>query len=234
MKILIQNGLIVDGSGDTPYNGDLLIEDEKILKIANKIDASIDASEADRIIDADNRAVCPGFIDTHSHSDLKILENPYNEIKIRQGITTEVLGQDGLSMAPLPIEHISDWRKNIAGLDGESDTIDWTMLKSTKEYLDMMENNTVGLNEAYLVPHGNIRMEAMGLDARVATDDEIKKMCEITKREMQNGAYGVSTGLIYIPPAYSDTKEIIEICKIVAELDGVFVVKKIVYLRLSE
>ncbi|MGL5535097.1 N-acyl-D-amino-acid deacylase family protein, partial [Cetobacterium sp.] len=84
--------------------------------------------------------------------------------------------------------------------------------------------NGVGLNEAYLVPHGNIRMEAMGLEGRPATDEEIKKMCEITRREMEAGAFGLSTGLIYIPCAYSETKEIIEMCKVVAEFDGVFVI----------
>ncbi len=152
-----------------------------------------------------------------------ILVNPYNEIKIRQGITTEVLGQDGISMAPLPKKYVSSWRKNIAGLDGESDEINWEY-ETTDNYLKMMEENGVGLNEAYLVPHGNIRMEAMGLEGRPATDEEIKKMCEITRREMEVGAFGLSTGLIYIPCAYSETKEIIEMCKVVAEFDGVFVI----------
>ena len=126
-------------------------------------------------------------------------------------------------MAPLPKKYISSWRKNIAGLDGESDEINWEY-ETTDNYLKMMEKNGVGLNEAYLVPHGNIRMEAMGLDGRPATDEEIEKMCEITRREMEAGAFGLSTGLIYIPCAYSETKEIIEMCKVVAEFDGVFVV----------
>lgn len=217
MKTLIKNGLIVDGSRTKPFNGNILIEDDKISKIGSFEEA------ADKIINAKGRAVCPGFIDTHSHSDLQILVNPYNEIKIRQGITTEVLGQDGISMAPLPKEFISPWRKNLAGLDGESDEIDWEY-ETTDRYLSMMEKNGVGLNEAYLVPHGNIRMEAMGLTDREATDEEIKKMCEITRREMEAGSFGLSSGLIYIPCAYSETSEIIEICKVVKEFDGVFVV----------
>ncbi|MGL5614151.1 N-acyl-D-amino-acid deacylase family protein, partial [Cetobacterium sp.] len=106
---------------------------------------------------------------------------------------------------------------------GESDEINWEY-ETTDNYLKMMEENGVGLNEAYLVPHGNIRMEAMGLEGRPATDEEIKKMCEITRREMEAGAFGLSTGLIYIPCAYSETKEIIEMCKVVAEFDGVFVI----------
>ncbi|EQI33023.1 amidohydrolase family protein [Clostridioides difficile Y215] len=218
MRTLIKHGLIVDGNKTPAYEGDILIENEKILKISQDLN-----EEADKVIDAKGRVICPGFIDTHSHSDLVILVNPYNEVKIRQGITTEVLGQDGISMAPLPQEHISSWRKNLAGLDGESDEIDWKY-ETTENYLKMMDYNGVGLNETYLVPHGNVRMEAMGLEDRPATKEEIQKMCEITERELKAGAIGLSTGLIYIPCAYSLTEEIIEMCKVVAKYDGVFVV----------
>ncbi|MBH7984365.1 D-aminoacylase [Clostridioides difficile] len=218
MRTLIKHGLIVDGNKTPAYEGDILIENEKILKISQDLN-----EEADKVIDAKGRVICPGFIDTHSHSDLVILVNPYNEVKIRQGITTEVLGQDGISMAPLPQEHISSWRKNLAGLDGESDEIDWKY-ETTENYLKMMDYNGVGLNETYLVPHGNVRMEAMGLEDRPATKEEIQKMCEITERELKAGAIGLSTGLIYIPCAYSLTEEIIEMCKVVVKYDGVFVV----------
>ncbi|HBF4260096.1 TPA: amidohydrolase family protein [Clostridioides difficile] len=218
MRTLIKHGLIVDGNKTPAYEGDILIENEKILKISQDLN-----EEADKVIDAKGRVICPGFIDTHSHSDLVILVNPYNEVKIRQGITTEVLGQDGISMAPLPQEHISSWRKNLAGLDGESDEIDWKY-ETTENYLKMMDYNGVGLNETYLVPHGNVRMEAMGLEDRPATKEEIQKMCEITERELKAGAIGLSTGLIYIPCAYSLTEEIIEMCKVVAKYDGIFVV----------
>ncbi|MGX6591174.1 N-acyl-D-amino-acid deacylase family protein [Cetobacterium ceti] len=218
MKTLIKNGLIVDGNNRPPYVGSILLSGERIEKIGD-----IDESLGDKIIDARGLVVAPGFIDTHSHSDLKILESPYNEVKARQGITTEVLGQDGISMAPLPIEYLSSWRKNLAGLDGTSDIINWEY-ETTDGYLSQMENGGVGLNYSYLVPHGNIRMEAMGLDGRAATDEEIKKMCEITRREMEAGAYGLSTGLIYIPCAYSETKELIEMCKVVAEYDGALVI----------
>lgn len=219
MKILVKNGLIVDGNNTAPYIGDLLINGEKIEEVG----AKIEAINVDRVIDAKGLVVAPGFIDTHSHSDLKILETPYNEVKARQGITTEVLGQDGIAMAPLPLEFISSWRKNLAGLDGTSDIIDWTY-QTTEGYLNQMEKATVGLNYTFLVPHGNIRMEAMGLEGRAATDEEIQKMCEITRREMEAGAFGLSTGLIYIPCAYSETKELIEMCKVVAEYDGELVV----------
>lgn len=219
MKILIKNGQIADGTLKKPFSGSVLIECDRIVSVNH---GNIEA-DADKVIDADGRLVCPGFIDTHSHSDLKILDNPFNEVKIRQGITTEVLGQDGISMAPLPKEYISSWRKNLAGLDGESDSIDWSY-EITDNYLKLMEKKGVGLNEAYLVPHGNVRMEAMGLADRPASDEEIEKMCRITRREMEAGAFGLSTGLIYIPCAYSKTNELVEICKIIHEYSGVFVI----------
>ena len=208
--ILIKNGTLIDGSGSKRYLADILIENEKIKKIG-KLDLT-----ADTVIDASGKIVSPGFIDTHSHSDLKVLIEPFVEPKIRQGITTEILGQDGISMAPLPEEYVSSWRKNLAGLDGDSDELKWDW-KNTDGYLNLISKTGSGPNELYLVPHGNIRMEAMGLEARVATKEELEKMKEITRREMEAGVAGLSTGLIYIPCAYAETEELIEICKVAAE-----------------
>jgi N-acyl-D-amino-acid deacylase len=145
------------------------------------------------------------------------------EAKIRQGVTTELLGQDGISMAPLPKRFISPWRKNLAGLDGDSDEIGWDY-ETTDGYLRALEEKGVGLNESYLVPHGNARMEAMGLDNRRPSAAELERMCAIVRREMEVGAFGLSTGLIYMPCAYAETAEVIELCKVVAEFDGAFVV----------
>jgi len=219
MRILVKNGQIIDGSGQPRYTASLVVEDELIAAIGNVPDSG----GFDRGIDAQGLIVAPGFIDTHSHSDLAVLVNPYVEAKIRQGVTTELLGQDGISMAPLPRRYISPWRKNLAGLDGESDELDWDY-ETTDGYLRAMQAHGVGLNESYLAPHGNIRMEAMGLDNRKPSPEELSRMREITRREMEAGAFGLSTGLIYMPCAYADTAELIELCKVVAEFDGVFVV----------
>lgn len=219
MKTLIKNGFIVDGSAAPGYYGDLLIENDKIIGIGKLGDV-----QADMVIDTEGHVIAPGFIDTHSHSDVQILTNPEVLPKVMQGVTTEFLGQDGISLVPLPKKYIKPWRKNLAGLDGDSDDVDWENLATTEDYLSAIEAAKPGLNECYLVPHGNIRMEAMGLDNREPTAEELQKMRDITRREMESGAFGVSTGLIYMPCAYSGMNEVVEICKAAAEYDGVFVI----------
>lgn len=119
MKKLIKGGLVVDGTGKEGFLADVLVENDKIVKIG-----AIEAAADMEVIDATGLVVAPGFIDTHSHSDLQILVEPEVQPKVMQGITTEVLGQDGISMAPLPKQYISPWRKNLAGLDGDTDNID--------------------------------------------------------------------------------------------------------------
>ena len=218
MKILVKDATIVDGSMQKPFRGDVLIEGDIIKEIG-----VVECAAADTVIEANGRVLCPGFIDTHSHSDVSILVNPYNEIKIRQGITTEVLGQDGLSMAPLPAEHIDEWRPMVSAFNGDSDDIDWKF-KTTRGYLDMMAKNGVGLNQSYLVPHGNVRLEVLGLENKEASPQELEEMADVLRREMESGAFGFSSGLIYSPCVYANTEELIRLCKVVAEFDGLFVV----------
>lgn len=218
MKVKVYNGFIVDGTGQEGFYGELLIDNKKITHVGVAVEETYDLA-----IDAKGHVIAPGFIDTHSHSDLALLTGSLVKPKIFQGITTEVLGQDGIAMAPLPTEYINDWRKNIAGLDGDSDSINWHY-KDTAGYIQALKAAGLGVNAAYLAPHGNIRMEAMGLENRVATDEELDAMKKILRRELDAGALGLSTGLIYIPCAFADKKELIELCKVTAEKDGVFVV----------
>ncbi len=218
MTILIKNTTIADGSGGPLRQGDVLIRDDKIQETG-----SLDNVAADTVIDGTGLVTAPGFIDAHSHSDLQILTKPKVMPKIMQGITTEILGQDGISMAPLPEQYISPWRKNLSGLDGESDDINWHY-RTTDGYFSEIEKVGPGVNVCYLAPHGNIRMEAMGLQNKKPTTSELQEMCEIMHREMNAGAIGLSSGLIYMPCAYSDTDELVELCRVVAEHDGIFVV----------
>ncbi|MGN1120229.1 MAG: amidohydrolase family protein, partial [Oscillospiraceae bacterium] len=218
MRTLIKNGFVIDGSGSEGFFGSVVLDGERIAYVGESAPVC-----CERVIDAKGKVVCPGFIDTHSHSDLKLLQEPFQAPKICQGITTEVLGQDGISMAPLPQKYVAEWKKNLAGLDGESDSISWEY-PDTESYLRSLESAGICTNAAYLIPHGNVRLEVMGLTDRKATREELDEMKRVVKREMEAGALGLSSGLIYIPCAYSDVEEISELCSVVAEYDGVFVV----------
>ena len=218
MKLLIKNGTIVDGTGAPGVRANLMVSGTKIEAMG-----AVAPSRVDRTIDAQGKIVCPGFIDTHSHSDLQILVDPLVLPKIHQGITTEILGQDGIAMAPLPLKYIESWRKNLAGLSGETNAIDWNY-ETTSGYLDLLKTQGIAPNAGYLVPHGNLRMEAMGLSDKKASAPDMEAMEKVLNREMDAGALGMSTGLIYIPCAYADTRELIALCRVVAQRDGVFVI----------
>ncbi len=219
MGIVIKNGTIIDGTRGSRFVGDILIEDDEIKEIG-KIDSS---NLNHMVINANGKIVSPGFIDTHSHSDLEILKNPFIEPKIRQGITTEILGQDGISMAPLPLEYIEDWKKNISGLNGASEEINWNF-RDTEGYFNEIKKKGLTINEGYLVPHGNIRMEGMGLKDEKAGKEALEKMKLVLRRELEAGAVGLSTGLIYIPCAYADEEEVLELCKVLKDYNRPLVI----------
>lgn len=220
MKSLIKNAVIIDGTGAESFEGCVVFSGRRITDVVHchKL-----RGDFDEVIDAKGMAVCPGFIDTHSHSDLMLFKDKYVPAKTRQGVTTEILGQDGISVAPMPPKFESPWRKNLAGLDGDVEDLDWSF-KTTDGYLKLLENNGSAPNEGYLVPHGNVRMEALGLGNVKASDDDLKRMQDILRRDLEAGGLGLSTGLIYMPCAYSDTREMIALCKAAAEYDRPLVI----------
>ncbi|RYL92749.1 D-aminoacylase [Sporolactobacillus sp. THM7-4] len=208
--LLIRNGRIIDGTGSPWFYGDIAIDEGRIVKIGNLTEESGKTE-----IDAHHQIVSPGFIDMHVHTDLFILDDPLVEAKVRQGITTELLGQDGIAAAPLPDKFKEDWRNNLSGLDGNPEiTWDWNTID---DYLTKIENNHPSYNLAVLAPHGNIRMEVMGLDDRPATDDEIVQMQNVLRRCLDEGAVGMSTGLIYPPCCFAEMKELEALCTVLGE-----------------
>jgi N-acyl-D-amino-acid deacylase len=208
--LIIRNGKIIDGTGSPWYYGDIGISDGIIKKIGK-----LNHIGSVETIDAQRQIVSPGFIDMHTHSDLVILDEPLIEAKVRQGITTDLLGQDGIAAAPLPSEYVSPWKKNMAGLNG-TPPIEWDW-RTVGDYISKIEANKPSYNLAVLVPHGNIRMEVMGLDNRLATDQEIEQMQRVLRRSLDEGAVGLSTGLIYPPCCFAEMKELEALCQVIAE-----------------
>ncbi|MFC1977812.1 amidohydrolase family protein [Chloroflexota bacterium] len=213
--VIISGGRIIEGSGSPWYNGDIGIRGDRIAAIGR-----LDQTEARRVIEAGGRVVCPGFIDTHSHSDVMLLANPQHEPKIMQGVTTDLLGLDGLSYAPLSPANLQMMRRYIAGLNGNPG-ISWNW-NSVSEYLALF-NRGVAINVAYLVPHNALRLEAMGFVDRVPTAQELSRMQKLLAQGMREGAVGFSTGLDYYPARYSNTDELIGLCEVVAEYNAISV-----------
>ena len=208
--ILIKNGTCYAGDGKTGFASDVAIEAGVIAAIGN-----LQNAEAKRVIDARNLAVAPGFIDTHSHSDLVALVEPEIANKTTQGITTDIIGQDGMSLAPVKTEYVGTWKKVMAGLEGQYE-VEWDWLSSS-DYLSRLDDQPLGPNLGYLAPYGNIRMCAVGLDNRPATKDEIAKMQNLLEEAILNGAMGLSTGLIYPPCSYASEDEIAELTKVLTK-----------------
>ena len=215
VDLVIEGGRVVDGTGKAAYLGDIAVSAGKILKIG-------EVGGGDRVIDARGLAVAPGFIDSHSHSDLMLIAEPEAKQKIMQGITTEIVGQDGLGEAPIREEDVANWRSYLSGLNGDPD-IDWSW-RSLGEYLDAVERAKPATNVASLVGHGNLRLSAMGMDDRTPTDAELGEMKALLRGSLREGACGMSTGMIYPPCVYASTEELTELCRVVAEEDGVFVI----------
>jgi N-acyl-D-aspartate/D-glutamate deacylase len=214
--IVIKNGKIINGTGNPWFQADIGIRNGRIDKLGK-----LKRAEAERIIDAKGLFVCPGFIDAHSHSDFSIFFNNRVESTIRQGITTLIIGQCGFSLAPVNparmntlLEYISPHIPSDAKLN-----LEWTTFG---EYLNRLEAEGCSSNLATLVGHGSVRIAVMGLEARPPKDEELGVMKMLVAEAMNAGAFGMSTGLIYPPGVFSNTYEIIELCKVVAKYDGVY------------
>ncbi len=213
--VLITGGRVVDGSGLPAFRADLAVEGGRVAAVGR-----LDGAEARVRIDAAGKAVAPGFIDAHVHGDLRLLEDPLHEPAIRQGVTTYVLGQDGVAMAPGSPATVATMRRYTAGFSGLYEPQrSWYSLG---EYLDAFDRRCA-LNVACLVPNGNVRHEAMGLATRPPTADELRTMRRLVREAMEQGAVGRSSGLDYIPSRYADTAELTALCEEIAPFGGAYV-----------
>ena len=156
LDVLIRGGRVIDGAGNPWYRADVAIAGDRIVGVG-----FLQGEPARRTIEADGLFVCPGFVDMHTHSDLQLLANPQHEGKVHQGVTLEVLGQDGLSYAPVTEEVLAQLRTQLAGWNGNPPGFDWSW-RTIGEYLDRLDEG-IAVNACALVPHGTLRMCAMGV-----------------------------------------------------------------------
>ena len=212
-SLLIRGGRVVDGSGAPARPADVAVEGERVVAVAPGLEGA-----AARVIDATGRTVAPGFIDMHSHSDLFYFACPSAESKIRQGVTTEVVGMCSFSQAPLRPDQrdiVAGW----AGGIGASLDLPW---ETFAQYLDALRAVRPSVNVAHFVGHGALRIAAMGFEARPAGADDLKAMQRLLGEALDAGAFGFSTGLVYAPSAYSNTEELIALARSMAARGGYY------------
>ncbi|MBI5747031.1 MAG: D-aminoacylase [Nitrospirae bacterium] len=212
--IVIKGARIIDGTGSQSYNSDIGISGDRIGLIG-----AIPDEKGGRIIDAEGMVASPGFVDIHSHSDYYLLIDRRGEGKIRQGVTTEIGGNCGYSAAPICGEEFEERKKtykDLYGLDA-----DW---KDLDDYFERLETGGLPFNFGLLIGHNTIRGSIMGARADNPSESEMGRMLEMVKSGMENGAVGISTGLIYPPACFSEEEEIIRLCQLVKDMGGIFTI----------
>jgi len=208
--LLIVHGHIVDGNGSPWFEGSVAVKDGKIADVGRLATAS-----ARRVIDASGLVVAPGFIDLHSHSDFTLLVDGNAQSKIRQGVTTEILGESE-SAGPVLGPTVPEFDK---ALERYGLKRDWTTLG---EYFARVERQGTSVNIASYVGSGQVRMDVMGNNNRAPTAEELEEMKNLVEQAMRDGAIGLSSGLIYAPNMFAKTEELIELAKVAARYGGVY------------
>ena len=214
--LLIKQATVIDGTGSPGRVSDVGIRDGRFAAIASVIEAC----KALRTIDGSGLVLTPGFIDIHTHQDLALLTSPRSEIQLRQGVTFEVVGNCGSSIVPLvpPVRNPAQIAvlENL-GLPGAA-ALPFTL----RDYRHLLEQRGVAVNMTTLIGHGTLRLAAMGYAARRPEPDELNHMKGLLAAAMDQGAAGLSTGLIYAPGIFADTAELVELARVVAARGGFY------------
>ena len=213
LDTVIKNGRIVDGTGNPWFLGTIGLKNGIVVSVGQAV------GEAYEVIDAQGSFVAPGFIDGHCHSDLMILDFPESEIKMQQGVTTEVVGNCGLAPVPVNPLYREELQKYVEPVLGKAHK-EWKW-KAISDYFNELDRNLIAENVASYVAHGSVRIAVMGFDNRPAEKSDIEEMKHIVEEGMKAGAIGLSIGLLYAPGSYSNKEEIAELCRVVAKYNGI-------------
>ena len=211
MELIITHATVIDGTGRDAFQADVGVDNGKIV-----LNPIMDSSAT--IINGDGKIVCPGFIDSHSHGDLVCGKDFQNLCKVSQGITTEVAGNCGITLAPINPNTMS-LIYNSGEYSKQADMPNWTTFSNYMQYLDLQPK---ALNTALLVGHSTLRTAVMGYSDRKATPTELKQMQNYLEEAMLAGAFGMSTGLVYIPGTFADTEELLALGHVLKKYGGEF------------
>ena len=214
LDLVVRGGRVIDGAGNPWFRADVGVRGDRIVEVGEV------PGRGAREIDAAGLVVCPGFTDMHTHSDIQLLAHPEHEMKVRQGVTCDVIGQDGLAFAPVTDGVLGQLRDLLAGWNDDPPGFDWNW-RTVSEYLDRFDRG-VGVNAAYLVPHATVRMVAMGSDDRPPSESELAEMKRLVGEGIEQGAVGLSSGLTYAPGMYATDEELIELCSVMRETGGYY------------
>ena len=214
--ILIRGGLVVDGTGAPARVADVAVDGDRVVAVAPHL-----PEDGRTVVEAEGLVVCPGFVDIHTHSDLTLLSSPQATSALTQGTTTQVVGNCGLGVAPRsPGADLDAIRAAAAYLDLDPDVVtDWTTVRG---YLDAVRAAHPAINVLTFVPHGPVRASAVGFDARAATPAEVDTMTGLLAEGLQDGAVGLSTGLVYAPVCFAEEDELVALARTVAAHDRLF------------
>ena len=208
--VLIKNGLIYTGDGRAPIPGDLGIKDGKIMAMGQLGDT------ADQLIDAQGKAVTPGFIDIHSHTDTNLFQCPAGDSKLFQGVTTDVGGNCGDSPFPYSDEEFARRKGSLRH--------GYPYWQDIDGFYDALTKNKIGINYMSYTGQGQLRSAVVGDNAVPSTPEQLAKMKKILAKELEMGSLGISFGLEYAPGSYASNEELLEMCKVVAEYNGLFAI----------
>ena len=212
LDLVLENGRLVDGTGNTCFFGDVGIKDGKIVEVGRVDQRGLET------IDAGGQVVSPGFIDGHCHSDLMVLDNPRSEIKLQQGVTTEVVGNCGMTPAPFAPQNLDLLRTYVEPVLGNTGQ-EWPW-ETVEQYFDALLDAKLSENVATYAGHGTLRIAVMGFDNRPASGEELDRMKGMLEEALQAGAIGLSLGLMYAPGSYTPREELAELCSVLSHYDG--------------
>ena len=212
LDLLLKNGRVVDGTGNSWFFGDVGIKDGVVVEVGKSRSRSRDG------FDVGGRVISPGFIDGHCHSDLMVLDDPECEVKLRQGVTTEVVGNCGMTPAPFSRHNLDPLQAYVEPVLGALER-EWTW-ERVEQYMESLRAARPSENVATFVGHGTLRIAEMGFENRPASNGELDRMKGRLHEALQAGAIGLSLGLMYSPGNYTSREELVELCSMLPEHDG--------------